>query len=126
MNLFIIILIVHFLADFALQTHEQSQGKSEGSQPWNKWLFYHVATYSMIWFIVCLGLGLTLLKAFTFFAITGLLHYQTDWITARIGKPFWEKQDFHNGFVVVGFDQVLHYLQLYYTFKAVGYETLFH
>ena len=41
-----------------------------------------------------------------------MFHWVTDFLTSRIGKPFWDKGDFHNGFVVVGFDQVLHYIQL--------------
>jgi hypothetical protein len=54
-----------------------------------------------------------------FFFLTFGFHFATDFITSRIGKPFWEKKDFHNGFVVVGFDQVLHYIQLIYTFKLL-------
>lgn len=114
-NTFIIILIIHFLADFALQTHEQATKKSES----RLFLFYHVATYSLMWFFVILGLGYLPILALFFTLITFISHYVTDYVTSRIGKPFWSSGDLHNGFVVVGFDQVLHYIQLIYTFKLI-------
>lgn len=106
------ILLIHFLGDFALQTHEQAMLKSTDSHA----LAQHVGVYSAIWLIAMLPiLGWSLSVVFAI--ITFIAHFFTDYFTSRIGKPFWAKQDFHNGFVVVGFDQILHYLQLYYTFK---------
>ena len=107
----IFIMLIHFLADFGLQTHEQSQKKSSS----NKFLFYHVAVYSGIWFLALCGHPYTDVNTngiliFTF--VTFVLHFCTDYVTSRIGKPFWANQDFHNGFVVIGFDQLLHYIQL--------------
>lgn len=113
--LFIYIILIHYLADFGLQTHEQATKKGEGNDPWNKWLFFHVGVYTFVWFIAVLPFFKW--EAFRFAIITFTLHYIVDWLTSRIGKPFWKNQDFHNGFVTVGFDQVLHYLSLWYTFK---------
>jgi hypothetical protein len=115
-NIFIILVIVHFLGDFALQTHEQSQKKSES---W-EYLGYHVGTYSLVWFFVILGLGFGFKLSLLFTLITGISHFITDYITSRIGKPFWKKGDYHNGFVVVGFDQVFHYVQLIYTYNLIS------
>ena len=112
-QLFICILVIHFLADFALQTHEQATKKGES----NKWLFYHVGTYTLVW--LCTFLFLPIQEDFNNiygFFIFGILifvpHFITDWITSRVGKPFWSNNDYHNGFVVIGFDQVIHYLCL--------------
>lgn len=108
-SLIIFIMLIHFLADFGLQTHEQFQKKSSDS----KFLFYHVGVYSMIWFLALCGYpDLELDGVLTFTLITFVSHFVTDWMTSRIGKPFWENKDFHNGFVVIGFDQLLHYIQL--------------
>lgn len=115
-SLLIYILLLHFLADFALQTHGQATGKGEGKSFFNKWLFYHVSTYSLVWLIGSYIL-MNDYRCLIFFGITFVSHYVTDWFTSRIGKPFWHNNDYHNGFVVVGFDQILHYLQLYFTFK---------
>lgn len=111
-NIIIFILLIHFLADFGLQTHEQSQKKSSE----NLFLFYHVGVYTMIWYFALLAYPDTDIYGILIFIITTFIcHFSTDYITSRIGKPFWEKQDFHNGFVVVGFDQLLHYIQLLLT-----------
>ena len=113
-QLFLFILVMHFLADFALQTHEQATGKSTSI----KWLTYHVGVYSIIWLLTAWFYFDDFRIAMIFATITFICHWLTDYITSRIGKPFWDKGDFHNGFVVVGFDQILHYIQLYLTLEG--------
>lgn len=117
---FILILIIHFLADFALQTHEQATKKGES----NKWLFYHVGTYTLIWSVVYMTLPIQseypLLHWLTFSLFIGIPHFLVDWVTSRVGKPFWKSGDLHNGFVVVGADQVIHYLCLIAVFYFFG------
>lgn len=54
LQLIIFILLIHFLADFGLQTHEQATKKGEGKSLFNKWLFYHVGVYTLIWSIAYL------------------------------------------------------------------------
>lgn len=114
-SLFIFILLIHFLADFGLQTHEQAQGKSKDVIP----LVQHVGVYSLVWLIAVLSLSGSYETALYFAIITFIAHYITDYITSRISKGFFDKNDYHNGFVVVGFDQMLHYLQLFYTCKLL-------
>lgn len=112
-QIFIMILLIHFLADFGLQTHEQATLKSTS----NKFLFYHVGVYTLIWGVAFFFLPikeqfLNFWGWFIFCLSIGIPHFITDWFTSRVGKPFWEKKDAHNGFVVVGFDQIIHYLCL--------------
>lgn len=114
-QLFLFILLIHFLADFGLQTHDQAMNKSTSV----KWLLYHVGVYSLVWFFAALFYFDSFEKALVFSTITFVAHFATDYMTSRIGKPFWEAKNLHDGFVVVGFDQVLHYVQLYYTFKML-------
>jgi hypothetical protein len=121
---FFYILLIHYLADFGLQTHEQATNKGVGNSFFNKWLFYHVGVYSLIWLLAMITIkdtsySLTWWGCFYFSTITFVCHYITDWCTSRVGKNFWLKNDFHNGFVIVGFDQILHYIQLYLTFKYI-------
>jgi hypothetical protein len=115
-SVFITILLIHFLGDFGLQTHEQSQNKSTC----NKWLLYHVGVYSLVWLLGGYIMFENWESATKFAIITFCLHFITDWITSRIGKPFWANNDYHNGFVVIGADQLLHYIQLYYTYKIIS------
>lgn len=111
--LLLCMLLGHFFADFCLQTHDQATMKSKSI----KWLIYHTGVYSLCWLLMMIGLlGW---KAFAFAGITFVIHTITDYCTSRIGRPFWDKNDYHNGFVVIGFDQVLHYIQLYLTFKLL-------
>lgn len=110
LNEIILIILIHFLADFGLQTHEQATNKSTS----NRFLFYHVGVYSLVWLIL---LYPTMsYNSLIFATITFIAHYITDYTTSRVGKPFWTKGDYHNGFIVVGFDQILHYLQLFITY----------
>lgn len=109
----IMILLIHFLADFGLQTHDQAIAKSTD----NKQLAYHVGVYSMVWLIAGINIFETFDKAMSFAMITFICHFLTDYVTSRIGKPFWEKKDLHNGFCVIGFDQVLHFTQLFLTYN---------
>ena len=104
----VFVLLIHFLADFGLQTHEQATNKSTSL----KWLTYHVGVYSIMWLLASWVYFDDFRLGLIFSTITFICHWITDYATSRIGKPFWDKQDFHNGFVVVGFDQVLHYIQL--------------
>lgn len=114
------ILLIHFLADFGLQTHDQATKKGEGNSILNPGLFQHVGVYSIIWFIAIQIIVQDRFIAFNFAATTFICHYFTDYITSRLSKPFFNKQDLHNGFVIIGFDQILHYFQLWYTFKFLN------
>src|SRR4051812_17122549 len=111
-SVILFILIIHCFADFAIQTHDQAINKSSS----NKWLTYHVASYSFIWFISSYVLFNNWTDALLFASITFVTHWPVDWCTSRIGKPFWKSQDLHNGFLVVGIDQVIHYIQLFQTY----------
>jgi hypothetical protein len=115
-NLMVYMMLIHFLADFGLQTHDQANNKSTS----NKWLFYHVGVYSLIWLIAYYCFTNNILGSAIFASITFICHYITDYITSRIGKSFWDKKDLHNGFTIVGFDQLLHYIQLIFTYKILA------
>lgn len=107
-----IILVTHFLADFALQTPEQAIQKSTS----DKQLLWHVSTYTAVWLFVSFGILGTIWKPLIFVIITFLAHFGTDYVTSRLVKNYSEKKDWHNMFVVIGADQVLHYTQLFITY----------
>lgn len=113
-ELIIYIMLIHFLADFALQTHEQAINKSSD----NLFLVYHVGLYSSIW-LLAMPVVMGVFEAFCFACITFVFHYGTDYITSRVNKSFFSKENYHDGFVGVGFDQLLHYIQLFLTFKLL-------
>ena len=124
MNLYEIlaIIIAHWISDFVLQTHEQATKKSSS----NYWLSQHIATYtiSMTILIGTLVMFKMQLREYhyidftltSFIVITFIAHFITDYFTSRLNSYLWAKGDVHNFFVSVGFDQVLHYTQLFGTY----------
>ena len=130
------ILIVHFVADFIFQTDKEAKGKSKNLSD----LLSHTITYSMIWF--CIGVLLTLLVILPnilfviyFTIITFICHTITDYFTSRLNSKllppiksvfiennttemlaYPKNSSWHNFFVGVGGDQILHYIQLFLTY----------
>lgn len=109
------ILAIHWVADFVLQTHEQAISKSSS----NRHLLEHTLTYSMIWYLVGVAFAIFNEETYkpwavtTFAGITFVAHTVTDWFTSRWCKKYFSVGNYHNGFVVVGIDQILHYIQLF-------------
>ena len=102
LQLLIFMLLIHFLADFGLQTHEQATKKGEGTSPFNKWLFYHVAVYTIVWGIAFIVLPLPEVESpifrWVFFTTyVFVTHYITDWVTSRVSKPFFLMEIFIMG-----------------------------
>jgi membrane-bound metal-dependent hydrolase YbcI (DUF457 family) len=120
MSLYVIfgIILIHWFADFVCQTDWEAQNKSKN----NLALLRHTIKYTSIWVVFgalyCafnstpyIPFSLTLFALITFVS-----HTLTDYVTSRINSYLWNKKDVHNFFVSVGFDQVLHYVQLFLTF----------
>jgi cellobiose-specific phosphotransferase system component IIC len=118
-----IVLFIHWIADFVVQTTWQAQNKSKNIAA----LTYHVVSYTTVWAIVygilCLlwGFGsleyspVSDLTLWWFFPITFAAHWITDYFTSKLTTKLYLTGDYHNFFVVIGFDQILHYVQLFLT-----------
>ena len=106
----VLILFLHFLADFVFQSNKMAQNKSVS----RKWLLAHVGTYGLILF-----LGLYFFVSFKFLlyyvGINMLLHYMIDAETSKITKKLWAEKKIGEFFVMIGWDQFLHYFFLYLT-----------
>lgn len=124
----LIILLIHWYADFVLQTDFQAKNKSKSL----KALLSHTIVYSLftgfcyfMWFPTSFHLpNITqcdpgYLNIILFTLITFGCHTITDYITSRLNTYLWNKGDVHNFFVSVGFDQYLHYLQLFITYSLL-------
>jgi membrane-bound metal-dependent hydrolase YbcI (DUF457 family) len=107
------IIVIHYIADYICQTHWMAINKSSN----NYALLSHTLLYSLCWIILP---WITINPMFLLFIpITFICHTITDYFTSRKVKYFFDKKDFHNGFVVIGFDQVLHYFQLFLTYYLI-------
>jgi uncharacterized membrane protein YciS (DUF1049 family) len=117
-----IIIFIHWIADFVLQTDWQAQNKSKN----NFALLSHTSNYSMVWLLpMCFVFGIMKQGATTewivwstlyFSMITFVVHTITDYFTSRLNSKLWAAGKVHYFFVSVGFDQVLHYGQLFLTY----------
>lgn len=114
------ILVSHWIFDFIVQTDEQAKGKSLDVNYLNE----HVFTYSLCMFI---PMGLlfyngpfnmigSLLLTFVFCLWTFGFHWITDYYTSRKMRKLYEQEKRHEFFVYLGFDQLLHSLQLFATY----------
>ena len=100
---------LHFIGDFMLQTHKQATNKSKSI----KYLTYHVLTYCLPFFaLIALG-GLSYNMLYFFLLLFGT-HWLTDFFSSKATSYFYRKQDWHNFFVIVGFDQLVHIITLMY------------
>lgn len=133
---FLILLGVHWFADFVLQTHWQASNKSKRLDA----LLRHVLVYTLV-----LSIGVDLLFPgigwptwARFVLANGVLHFITDFVTSRISSRLFMQQfesvsapppryvqivmkrDFnpHWFFVVVGLDQLIHQVTLGLTLKV--------
>jgi hypothetical protein len=115
------IILVHWFSDFVLQTHHISTRKSSS----NYYLTMHVSLYTfatiMCWSLVLplIGYVLSTISIFTCFFIIFITHWITDYFTSRATSKLYKEEKYHDFFVMIGFDQVLHYIQLFLTFNYI-------
>jgi hypothetical protein len=115
------IIFIHWVADFVLQTRHMGLRKSSS----NYYLTLHVLVYTfstiMAWSIVLplIGFHLTTLSVSLAFSLIFLLHWLTDYITSRQTTKLYKEEKYYEFFVMIGFDQVLHYVQLFLIFNYI-------
>lgn len=111
------IIFIHWIADFVLQTDKQAKGKSKN---WDD-LLSHTFTYSIMWFPAMMFF-MGGINAFIFFIVTFICHTITDYFTSRLNVKLWSRGSIHNFFVSIGFDQILHYSQLLFTYYLLTWK----
>jgi hypothetical protein len=109
---------MHWIADFVFQDEKWALGKSKN---WSD-LLSHTSLYSLLWFIPMIILLGVNWKPFVFVFITFVLHTTTDYYTSRIVSKKFANNHYGSAvpnfgaFSIIGFDQVLHYIQLFLTY----------
>jgi hypothetical protein len=103
-------LFCHFIADFICQSREMGEKKSKSFSM----LFYHVAVYNIVLFIM-LFFVLSFQTAETVSAINSGSHLIIDFTTSKITTYFYTNNRMHAFFTTIGFDQFLHACVLIWT-----------
>jgi hypothetical protein len=103
-----IILALHFVGDFVIQTDKMARNKSSSMA----WLSYHVAMYSIGFFIFF---------GWKYALVNYVLHWITDFCSSKISSKYYKAGKIHEFFVVIGADQMIHMFCLFATLKLAGW-----
>lgn len=90
------ITLIHWFADFVLQTDKQAKGKSKD----NYELISHTLIYSVVFFFIgimyCILFNIPYINAFYFYLITFVFHTITDYYTSRLNSKLWAEGRIHD------------------------------
>lgn len=108
---FCALVVCHFLGDFVMQSDKDAKCKATSF----KCLLSHTSTYITPFILV--GMCWFPFELVTLFAmITFVVHTITDYFTSKLNARLYKSGNMHNYFVALGFDQALHYIQLFVTY----------
>lgn len=105
-SIFLILIWLHLMGDFILQSDWMAVNKSKSLLP----LATHVMVYS-IPFAIIFG--------WRYGLINMGCHFITDFFTSRLTSYLWKLEKRHDFFVVIGFDQAIHLTTLLFTLRFV-------
>lgn len=124
MSILLFYLLLHWYADFVVQTRKQQTSKSSN----NLQLLAHTGSYGLIMTICTYVLYLSNSFGAQYWYIPlifGLIQFVThtviDWVTSRINKKLWNDGYVHEFFVMIGFDQLIHYAILFSSLVLLFY-----
>lgn len=113
----LVLALTHFVADFVLQSEWMAMNKS------HNWvaLTAHVSTYTTATIVLLLIYILELkpIQCLAFGLITFVAHFVTDALTSRATSYLWRVKENRAFFNVIGFDQLLHTIQLVLAYQWV-------
>ena len=90
----LIVIWIHWIADFAMQTDKIALNKSR-----DIWiLFLHAWIYSVPF----------LLFGWKYAVFNGTIHFAVDFVTSKLTSYYWSIENRHAFFVTIGFDQAVH------------------
>ena len=112
MSSYILIVWLHFLGDFILQSDRMALNKSKS----NYWLTQHAFAYIAPFLPLCRVYGGTGGMSY-FLAVNVAAHWLVDWVTSRITAKLWAAGQRHWFFTCIGFDQAIHMTVLFLTFN---------
>ena len=123
-TIIVLYLFIHWYADFVCQTDKQAKNKSTSI----KWLLKHTSIYGLIITIFTYILYLNNFFGAQYWylpLIFGLIQFVThtlvDYITSKINSHLWKNGQVHEFFVMIGFDQFIHYVIMFSSLYELFY-----
>ena len=116
----ILIFILHFIGDFVLQPEIWAKTKYRD----NRVLAFHAVVYSFVFSALFAVKPVDFV--FKFIVLTFIFHFITDFFTSKWSHNEYEKKSLYIsvksiGFwTVIGFDQLLHMIQLYLCYQMIN------
>jgi hypothetical protein len=119
----LIILVIHFIADYVCQTDRMAINKSKSIY----WLSVHILVYTGVLTIASplLFWDIGWKAGAVYVLLNGALHFIIDFFTSRLTAHFWKREMRHRFFVTIGFDQMLHYTCLFVTYYSLAESSFF-
>lgn len=112
LNDILLILGMHAIFDWWLQTRWQAENKSKDIEA----LLSHVGVYTLGLFCVGCFLFTSYDLLMCWAIVNSALHFGTDFITSRLNAKFYPNKSFWN---CIGADQFIHYATLFYTYDLI-------
>lgn len=116
-NIIVLILLAHFVADFVCQSQKMASNKSKNIY----WLLTHILVYTFVLFLfstyVFAYFEYNVLYWWLWTLANGVLHFIVDYFTSKLNTYLWNKKEVHWFFVSIGFDQFIHYICLLLTYQ---------
>jgi thiosulfate reductase cytochrome b subunit len=105
----LIAMSLHFVGDFMFQTENMSKNKSSD---WSV-LLLHSWVYATVLLVWVIYLGLIQPTKVEFLPLVYMVilssHICIDGITSRVTHNFWDDGKYHEFFVTIGLDQLIHF-----------------
>jgi len=101
----IILIWLHFLCDFVIQTDKIAKAKSSS----NRALTIHCILYTLPFFYF----------GWLYAVINFVAHFITDFLSSRLAGYYYRNGERHKFFIVIGFDQAIHLTTLILTLKLI-------
>jgi hypothetical protein len=98
------VLLIHWFADFLLQTRWQAENKSSNLIA----ISSHVGSYMAGMFVCLLVLAFSWKVVLMYTFVNGILHFAVDYHTSKLTSKLYKAGNIHGFFSVIGFDQFLH------------------
>jgi len=124
-----VIILVHFVADFICQDEKWANNKSKCLVA----LVKHTVIYMGVWILFGVWICFPsfnpteIIKWMVLFpGVTFIFHTVTDYFTSKVTSSLYMKKKFGDTvpnfgfFTMIGFDQVLHYAQLFLTYYYIN------